>query len=176
MQLRIDFRQRNCAAGLTDCVLLEEEGSRVDEVGGVCAVNLAVVVIAARGRSDLDVGSAVGTALRVVHGGPDTDFFNHLRRRRGQAIAVGSGDSRVRLRLPTQTGSLTNIERVSLRGVLAGSLAVEKIRYIDAVDLERIACVALSIGPERLIAQTGIGANAGQQFRVHARETELPTA
>jgi hypothetical protein len=44
---------------------------------------------------------------------------------------------------------------------LAGRLAVEKVLGVHAIQQERVAGVALAIGPDRLIAQAGVRSGAG---------------
>lgn len=53
------------------------------------------------------------------------------------------------------------------RGNLACALAVEKIARVDSIQQESIAGVALTIGPDRLITQSGVHASPIRQFGVH---------
>jgi hypothetical protein len=38
--------------------------------------------------------------------------------------------------VPAETGALTDVKGVALRGILAGALAIEEVGYINAIDLE----------------------------------------
>ena len=55
------------------------------------------------------------------------------------------------------------------QSVLTCALAVKQVAGVDAVQQERVARVALAVGPDGLIAQAGVGSGAGRQFRIHPR-------
>src|ERR1700730_18565341 len=53
------------------------------------------------------------------------------------------------------------------RSHLAGALAVEQVAGVDSVQKEGIAGIALSVGPNGLIAKAGVARGAGRQLGIH---------
>lgn len=63
-------------------ILLEEIGSGIHVVGRQNAVGLAVPLVGAGGSVCVNLRTAGGALLRVVHGRVDADFLKELGRRR----------------------------------------------------------------------------------------------
>ena len=70
----------------------------------------------------------------------------------------------------TGTGGSANTGIIynARRSYLAGAFTVEEIAGIDSIQQKTVAGVALTIGPDGLVAQTAIGPSAIRKFGVNA--------
>ena len=142
-------------------LLVEEERRSVDEVVGIGAVEHAVPGVGAGRGVHVDLSTAGGSLLGVVHGSIHAELLCELRRRRGEAVSVGTVDRAAHGVLTAGGLIRANVEVDALRGRSARALAVEEVGRVDAIHLESVVRVALAVGPDRLVAKTGVGVKVG---------------
>ncbi len=165
--LKIDGEGTDVQVLLQQSLLLEEERIGVQAVVGEGAIDLAVEDVGSGQCVDVDLRSGRRTLLRVVHRGVDPKLLDELGRGRGKRVAVRAEDRSSHARRAADAGALADVERVTLRVGTRAGLAVEQIGGVDAVHLERVGGIALAVGPDRLVADSSIGIEIGQQLGVH---------
>src|SRR5208282_1553326 len=156
---------RNLLVGRDVGILLVEERGSVQPIGSAMPVGFAVNGVGARSRAHVDVSAAGGALLRVVHRSVHAHLLNRLRSRSGQRLADGEVDGSGALnRSGARTGdsSHTGVVDDAGRGDLACALAVKQIAGVDSVQQETVAGIALAIGPDRLVAESAVGAGAAR--------------
>ena len=120
---------------------------------------------------------AAGRALlRVVHRSVDPDFLDRLR---------GWGRKRVADRQIDRSAALLDAARAVIayacavddtrRRNLAGALTIEEVAGIHAVQQKPVAGIALTVGPDRCIAQAGVDPSTARQFRIDAGRKDRDT-
>src|ERR1700742_911052 len=140
-------------------VVLEEEWRGVDPVGAAMAVESAMKFVSARSGAERDVRAGGRALLSVVHGRVDLPLLNGFRRWCRDGVADGEIDGSNRLNDAADTKAAGDTGAVDdARGAdLTRALAVEEIAGIDAVKREAVGGVALTVGPDGLIAEAGVG-------------------
>ena len=161
VEVGVDFVGGDVVRGL-----LVEERRGVEPVGSADSVDLAVPLVGAGAGVDVDLRSAGVSLLGVVRGGVDANLLDEFGRRRSETLAVGSGDGDVGLVFAADVvvGSFADVEVVALGGGLGGGFAVEEVGDVDSVDLEHVAGVALTVGPDGRVAESGVGTDAVLEF------------
>ena len=92
-----------------------------------------------------------------------------LRGRAGKSIADGQVDRRAGLNHTAGAAVANTRAGDHARGCnLAGALAVEQVAAVDAIQQEAVAGIALTVGPDRGVAQAGVDPGAARQFRIDA--------
>jgi len=150
-------------------VLVVEKGSAVEPVRSAVNVSAAVNGIGAGGGAHVDVRAAGGSLLRIVHRGIDAEFLNRLRCRSRQCLP--DGQIRRRRGLNYFRGSVGGIRNAGIVHDARGThrtrgLAIKQIAGVDAIEQKSVAGIALAVGPDRLITESGVGAGAFGQFRI----------
>ena len=162
---------RNLVIGRKVQILLVEERRRVQPVGAAMHEAFPMNRIRSGGGTHVDVRAAGRALLRVIHGSVDTKFLDSLRSGRGQCLPDRQvHGSRALNGCRAGAGSVRHAGIVdnARRRYLTSALAVKQVAGVDAVQQKSVAGVALAIGPDRLVAQAGVGARSPAQFRIHA--------
>ena len=144
-------------------ILVIEIRRRIQPIRSAMNVSAAVKRVRAGRGAHVDVSATGGSLLRVIHGSVDAKFLNRLRSGRGQCLANGE-IRRCRALKDFRRGAAragnAGIVHNPCRRDLACALSIEEIAGVDAIQQKSIAGVALAIGPDRLIAQSGVHTGA----------------
>ena len=148
-------------------ILIEEEWGGVEPACSTVNIGCAVKNIRAGGGAEIDVRAGCRTLLRVIHGSVHADFRDGLGRGRGDGVADGqvnggSGldDSATAAWAGLDAGRVDDARG----GDLAGAFAVEEIAGVNAIQQKRIRSVALAIGPDGRVSETGVCAGSSAQL------------
>src|SRR6202035_2006019 len=131
--------------------------------------------VGAGGGAHVDVGAAGGALLRIVHGGVYAKLLNRLRRRRRQSLAnrqIGRCRALNDFRGGAGGDGNASVVHNTCRSYLAGASAVEQITRIHSVQEKCVTSIALAVGPNGLIPQTGVCAAAVWQLCTHPRRED----
>ncbi len=135
-------------------------------------VGRAVKIVGAGGGAHVNVRAAGGALLGVVHGGVDAKFFYRFGRRRGQSLTnceIGRGGALDDCSAAAGGAADAGVVYDASGGDLAGAFAIEEVAGVNAVEEKTVAGIALTVGPDGLIAESAVGARAAGEFRIHAR-------
>jgi len=142
-------------AGRNVGILIIEIGRGVQPIGSAVNIRGTVKCVGAGGGVHVDVSAAGRALLGVVHRGVDAKLLNGFRSGRWQSLADGEIRRSGALNdFGGGAGGAGNAGVVDhARGShLAGAFAVEEIAGIDSVKKERVAGIALAVGPDGLIS------------------------
>ena len=132
-------------------------------------VKAAVGFVSAGSRAHVDVRAAGRSLLRIVHRSIHANFLNRFRSRCGQRLSDGQIRRCRGLNHPdARAGHQGDPGIVHNPGGshLAGALAIEDVAGVHSIQQKTVAGVTLAIGPDRLVAQAGVGAAAAGKFRI----------
>src|ERR1700758_3045947 len=167
---RVAVHLRNFVVGRKVGVLLVEKWRRVQPVSAAMNLATAVEGIGARGGAHVDMSTAGRALLRVVHRGIDADLLNSLRGRRRDRLTDRQVDGRRALNWRRAgAGRIRHAGVVHDAGRcdLAGALAVEQVAGVDPIDQKTVAGIALSVGPDGLVAQAAVDPGSTRQFSIY---------
>ena len=152
-------------------ILIEKERRGVQPVCSAMQVKVAVDRVGAGSGAHINVRAAGGTLLSVVHRGVDANLLNGFRGGSGKGLSDGEiGRCGALNHAAITAGSSTDARIVhnACGGHLAGALTIEQILGIHAIQQKGVAGIALSVGPDGLIAQAGVRARTGWELGAHS--------
>src|SRR4029077_17642699 len=145
-----------------------KERSRIHHAVLELFVDLSMHLVGTRFGEYADVGAAVDSLPRIVHGGVHSNLLDRFGRRCWKSLADGVIDGAAGLDLTAAGEILARIQDKPVLSDLAGRVAVKQIVGADPVERKAVAGVPLPVREDGLVAQPGVRSSSTQKVRMNA--------